>query len=166
MEVNKSKIIKELRQLAEIMQGKQKAYYDKMLADATPIRIAPLSEVFDEEIIRMIKEAIDPQPKQCYQNATMLCTLFPDRVKYVEGRFTVCGLFSTEHAWNKVGDKYIDITAELALGHTNPNEEEYVALGEYDESEILPYLFESKVYGGIYEQKFLENYGKDLSNKR
>lgn len=26
--------------------------------------------------------------------------------------------------------------------------------------------FESKVYGGIYEQKFLEDYGKDLSNKR
>lgn len=41
-----------------------------------------------------------------------------------------------------------------------------VALGEYDESEILTYLFESKVYGGIYEQKFLEDYGKDLSNKR
>lgn len=95
----------------------------------------------------------------------MLCTLFPDRVKYVEGRFTVCGLFSTEHAWNKVGDKYIDITMEIAL-ERNPAEEEYIAWGEYEESEILPYLFESKVYGGIYEQKFLENYGKDLSNKR
>lgn len=162
MEVKKSKIIKELCQLAEIMHGKQKAYYERMLADATPVRITPLSEVFDEETIRMIKEAIDPQTKQCYQNATMLCTMFPDRVKYVEGRFTVCGLFSTEHAWNKVGDKYIDITAELALGHTNLNEEEYVSLGEYDDNEVLSYCIQSKVYGGIYEQKFLENYGKDL----
>ena len=50
---------------------------------------------------------------------------------------------------------------EIAL-ERNPDEEEYIALGEYEESEILPYLFESKVYGGIYEQKFLENYGKDL----
>lgn len=166
MEVKENQIIKELRQLAEIMQDKQKAYYDKMLADATPIRIAPLSEVFDEETIRMIKEAIDPQPKECYRNATMLCELFKGIVSYVEGRFTVCGLFSTEHAWNKIEDKYIDITAELALGRTNPNEEKYIALGEYDDNEVLSYCIQSKVYGGIYEQKFLENYGKDLSNKR
>lgn len=166
MEVKENQIIKELRQLAEIMQDKQKAYYDKMLADATPIRIAPLSEVFDEETIRMIKEAINPQPKECYRNATMLCELFKGIVSYVEGRFTVCGLFSTEHAWNKIEDKYIDITAELALGRTNPNEEKYIALGEYDDNEVLSYCMKSKVYGGIYEQKFLENYGKDLSNKR
>lgn len=166
MEVKENQIIKELRQLAEIMQDKQKAYYDKMLADATPIRIAPLSEVFDEETIRMIKEAINPQPKECYRNATMLCELFKGIVSYVEGRFTVCGLFSTEHAWNKIEDKYIDITAELALGRTNPNEEKYIALGEYDDNEVLSYCIQSKVYGGIYEQKFLENYGKDLSNKR
>lgn len=162
----KTKIIKELCQIAEIMHGKQKTYYEQMLADATPVRIAPLSEVFDEETIRMIKEAINPQPKECYRNATMLCEMFKGIVSYVEGRYTVMCTFSTEHAWNKIEDKYIDITAELALGRTNPNEEEYIALGEYDESEILPYLFESKVYGGIYEQKFLENYGKDLSNKR
>ena len=151
MEVNK--IIKELRQFAEIMQGKQKEYYERMIADATPVRITPLSEVFNKYEIDMIKRVIKPEAKQCYKNASDLCVLFPDRVKYVEGRFTVCGLFSTEHAWNKVGDKYIDITAELALNN-NINEEEYVALGEYAESEILSYLIESKVYGGIYGQKF------------
>lgn len=165
MEVKENQIIKELRQLAEIMDGKAKKYYESMIADATPVRITPLSEVFNEYEIDMIKRVIKPEAKQCYKNASDLCVLFPDRVKYVEGRFTVCGLFSTEHAWNKVGDKYIDITMEIAL-ERNPAEEEYIALGEYDESEILPYLFESKVYGGIYEQKFLENYGKDLSNKR
>jgi hypothetical protein len=162
----KTKIIKELCQIAEIMHGKQKTYYEQMIADATPVRIAPLSEVFDEETIRMIKEAINPQPKECYRNATMLCEMFKGIVNYVEGRYTVCGLFSTEHAWNKIEDKYIDITAELALGRANPNEEEYVALGEYDDNEVLSYCIQNKVYGGIYEQKFLENYGKDLSNKR
>lgn len=165
MEVKENQIIKELRQLAEIMDGKAKKYYESMIADATPVRITPLSEVFNEYEIDMIKRVIKPEAKQCYKNASDLCVLFPDRVKYVEGRFTVCGLFSTEHAWNKVGDKYIDITMEIAL-ERNSAEEEYIALGEYDESEILPYLFESKVYGDIYEQKFLENYGKDLSNKR
>lgn len=166
MEVKENQIIKELRWLSEKMFGKQKAYYDRMLADATPIRIAPLSEVFDEEIIRMIKEVINPQPKECYRNATMLCEMFKGIVSYVEGRYTVMGTFSTEHAWNKIEEKYIDITAELALGHTNLNKEEYVALGEYDDNEVLSYCIQSKVYGGIYEQKFLENYGKDLSNKR
>ena len=165
MEVKKNQIIKELRWLLKKMFGKQKAYYDRMLADATPIRIAPLSEVFDEETIKLIKTQIRPEPKLCFKNATMLCTMFPDRVKYVEGRYTVCGCFSTEHAWNKVGDKYIDITMEIAL-ERNPAKEKYIALGEYEESDILPYLFESKVYGCIDKQKFLENYGKDLSNKR
>ena len=162
MEVKENQIIKELRQLAEIMQGKQKEYYERMLADATPIRIVPLSEVFDEETIRMIKEVINPQTKQCYKNATMLCEMFKGIVSYVEGRYNVMGTFSTEHAWNKIEDKYIDITAELALGRTNPNEEEYVALGEYDYNGVLSYCIQSKVYGGIYEQKFLEKYGKDL----
>lgn len=166
MEVKENQIIKELCQIAEIMHGKQKSYYERMLADATPVRITPLSEVFDEETIRMIKEVINPQTKQCYKNATMLCEMFKGIVSYVEGRYTVMGTFSTEHAWNKIEDKYIDITAELALGRTNTNEEEYVALGEYDDNEVLSYCIQSKVYGGIYEQKFLENHGKDLSNKR
>lgn len=165
MEVIKNKIIKELCQLAEIMSGKAKKYYESMIADATPIRITPLSEVFNEYEIDMIKRVIKPEAKQCYKNASDLCVLFPDRVKYVEGRFTVCGLFSTEHAWNKVGDKFVDITAELALNN-NINEEEYVVLGEYEYEETLSYLVKSKVYGGIYEQKFLERYGKDLSNER
>lgn len=162
MEVKENQIIKELRQLAEIMDGKAKKYYESMIADATPVRITPLSEVFNEYEIDMIKRVIKPKAKQCYKNALDLCVLFPDRVKYVEGRFTVCGLFNTEHAWNKIEEKYIDITAELALGHTNLNEEEYVALGEYDDNEVLSYCIQSKVYGGIYEQKFLERYGKDL----
>lgn len=165
MEVKENQIIKELRQITEIMSGKQREYYESMIADATPIRIAPLSEAFNEYEIDMIKRVIKPEAKQCYKNASDLCVLFPDRVKYVEGRFTVCVLFSTEHAWNKVGDKYVDITAELALNN-NINEEEYVVLGEYEYEETLSYLYKSKVYGGIYEQKFLENYGKDLSNKR
>lgn len=43
-----------------------------MLADATPIRIAPLSEVFDEETIKLIKTQIRPEPKLCFKNATLL----------------------------------------------------------------------------------------------
>lgn len=67
MEVNKSKIIKELCQLAEIMNGKAKKYYESMIADATPIRIAPLSEVFDEETIKLIKTQINPESKTLFQ---------------------------------------------------------------------------------------------------
>ena len=72
MEVKGNQIIKELRWLSEKMFGKQKAYYDRMLADATPIRIAPLSEVFDEETIKLIKTQIRPEPKLCFKNATLL----------------------------------------------------------------------------------------------
>jgi hypothetical protein len=148
MKMTDCSIIKELRQLSAITSGRQRAYYEFLLSKATSVRISPLREIFNEDEIQRIKLAVNPQAKECFKNATLVCSLFPDRVKYVEGRFTVCRVFSTEHAWNRLGDKYFDVTMELALGR-NPEDEEYVTFGDYDNEELCEYLLDAKVYGNI-----------------
>ena len=155
MEITDYSIIKELRQLAAITSGRQRAYYEFLLSRAVPVHISSLREVFNDNEIQRIKSAVNPQAKECYKNATLVCGLFPDRVMYVEGRFTVCGAFSTEHAWNRLGDKYFDVTMELAL-ERNPEDEEYIALGDYTNEELLEYLFDAKVYGNIVWQEFIK----------
>lgn len=54
---------------------------------------------------------------------------FPERILYCEGKTNVS--IPIDHAFNKVGDAYIDITFEFAL-HENPSIYEYVTFGEYD----------------------------------
>lgn len=155
MEITDYSIIKELRQLAAITSGRQRAYYEFLLSRAVSVQISSLREVFNDNEIQRIKSAVNPQAKECYKNATLVCGLFPDRVMYVEGRFTVCGAFSTEHAWNRLGDKYFDVTMELAL-ERNPEDEEYIALGDYTNEELLEYLLDAKVYGNIVWQEFIK----------
>lgn len=155
METKDYKIINELRQLAAITSGRQREYYELLINRAVPVHISPLREVFNADELQQIKSAVQLQEKECYKNATMICGLFPDRVRYVEGRFTVCGAFSTEHAWNRLGGKYFDVTMELVL-ERNPEEEEYMALGDYTYQELLDYLLDAKVYGNIVGQEFIK----------
>lgn len=95
----------------------------------------------------------------CYKNAHLLTKIIPGAV-YVEGKVTCLGAFGIEHAWNKIGDKYVDITMELALGR-DVNEEEYMSLGEYDEETITRITNKTEFYGNIYNELYKE---KLLSN--
>lgn len=154
--MEQSKIIKELQIIADLVQGsKQERYYRRMIKDARLIKVVKLSEIFSKTEIERIKTLINPKPKDCYRNATLLAKLIPD-AKYVEGKMTVCGIFGTEHAWNKIGDNYIDITMELAL-ERNPIDEEYVMLGEYNADTVVRMCVESGFYGNIYQKLFIKN---------
>lgn len=90
----------------------------------------------------------------------MLATLFPD-VLYCEGKVTCFGSLSIDHAWNKVGDKYVDITLELAL-QQDVTEEQYMVLGEYDEKTINKVAQQTGYYGQIFQALYLS---KVNSNK-
>lgn len=149
-EVKENSLIVELRTFAKLIgeEGRQAEFYRQMLKDAKPIEITRLSEVFTADEIKAIKRFVRPQAKECFRNATLFAHIYPE-VKYVEGKFTVCGTFVTEHAWNKVGDKYVDITMELALDR-DPTEEEYMALGEYDQKTVVSICSEVGYYGNIY----------------
>lgn len=88
---------------------------DCLRRDALPIEIVSVRDVFTEYEISTILRVINPKVKQCYKNAFLLSSLFPDRVEYCEGLYTD---YAFEHAFNKVGDVYVDITAEFPLEHT------------------------------------------------
>lgn len=49
-------------------------------------------------------------------------------MQYVEGKTNA--IIPIDHAFNRLGDKYIDITFEFAL-ELDPTQYEYVAFGEY-----------------------------------
>jgi len=77
----------------------------------------------------------------------LLTLLFPDRVRYVEGKTHT--VIPIDHAFNRVGDKYIDITFEFALG-LDPTQYEYVAFGEYPAGVIEEIANQTGYYGDIY----------------
>lgn len=162
-EMNPKQLEKELREkdedvevkiVATIMSGRQREFYDQMIKDAKDCKVVPLSEALSKKDIQQIKSIIKPQPKMCYKNAHLLTNIIPGAV-YVEGKVTCLGAFGIEHAWNKVGDKYVDITMELALGR-DVNEEEYMSLGEYDEETITRITNRTEFYGNIYNELYKE----------
>lgn len=81
---------------------------------AKRVEVVKAADVFDEREIELIRRTVRPVVKGCYRNAHLLTLLFPDRVQYVEGKTNA--FIPIDHAFNRVGDKYIDITFEFALG--------------------------------------------------
>lgn len=158
-----SVIIDELKQIATLLSGKQREAYDEMITDAKEVEVVPISEVFTDQEINLIKKAVKPKQHECYKNAYQLAMLFPDKVKYCEGKMTVANkLVGIEHAWNRVGNKYIDITMELVLGHDMTKYgEEYVSLGDWGSKELLDISQRMGFYGGVYGFVKNEKHGKE-----
>ena len=65
------------------------------------------------------------------------------------------------HGTKKVGDKYVDLTFEIALGE-DPTKELYMALGEYNLTTITMVTSETGYYGSIYNQRFINS----IKNKK
>ena len=76
-----------LKDIMDICSSYQKAYYEQILKDLKPVEVVPISEVFTQEEIDTIKKIINPKPKECYRNATVLTNYFTDNhtIEYVEG---------------------------------------------------------------------------------
>lgn len=130
---------------------KQKMYYEKRIEDAFECYCVRLSDVFTKEEIKKIKDYVQPKQKMCYMNAYRMTSLFPDRVKYVEGEVTLMKSFGIEHAWNLIDDRYyVDVTMELALNSSELCEQEYTGLGKYNVETIEKIANETGVYGGVY----------------
>lgn len=112
-------IIKEIEMMLELpLHDRQKIYYQELLKAAKPVKVVRAADVLEDYELEYIQHVLKPQPKECYRNAHLLCEAFPDRFQYCEGKANVPILI--DHAFNKVGDAYIDITFEFAL-HENPS---------------------------------------------
>jgi len=151
-----------------LTQGqKQSDFFAQKLKDGKIVTCVRLEDVFSEEEIDVIKQVVRPEKRMCFKNAHMLTSLFPDRVKYVEGEVTICGGgLGIEHAWNLVdGEHYVDLTFELALGE-DVTKEGYVMLGAYDAKTLRRVTHKTGYYGGIYGQLYLDALNKKAKRNK
>lgn len=151
-----------------LTQGqKQSDFFAQKLKDGKIVTCVRLDDVFSKEEIGLIKMAVRPEKRMCFKNAHILTSLFPDRVKYVEGEVTICGGgIGIEHAWNLVdGEHYVDLTFELALGE-DVTKEGYVMLGAYDAKTLRRVTHKTGYYGGIYNQLYLDALNKKAKRNK
>ena len=160
-------LIEELSVIAALnWPPEQKAYFVQREADARMIKCVKMHDVFSPDQLSVIFHTIGymPKEKECFKNASMLVEIakwmslhydsaIPE-TKYVEGFVYSCGCLPVEHAFVKVGNKYIDPTFEKALNLDVCNEE-YVALIELDAETMNKYQLETGFYGGLYEYDYL-----------
>jgi hypothetical protein len=153
-------IISHLKQLADLYNGKQKEFYEMEIADAKVVRVVSVSEVLTKEQIELIKQVVKPQPKQCYKNAFLVANLFNEiGVKYVEGMSAI-SIVTYEHAFNKIGDKYFDVTAELVLKQDLASQP-YIVFGEYTKDEALRIMEKNNmITGDVYRTILLSKLAK------
>lgn len=156
-------IIAELQALAELpCRAGQHAFFERRYRDARPVDCVPMADVFTPEQLDFLKQSYRPERKQCYKNASDLVQLishpwaflFDGPVKYVEGYACSNGLFPIEHAFVKVGDKYIDPTFEIVLG-MDVKSCHYVSLIEMEYRDLAEILLENEYYGDIYRTVYI-----------
>lgn len=152
----------------------QKAYYTKMAADAKAVECVRMRDVFTPEQLEFLFKicGYKTQQKMCYRNAAHLVHMvemmakyfYPTmpEVKYVEGFAFSCGLLSIEHAFVKVGDKYIDPTFERAL-HVDVSKEIYASIIELDPETMAHYQMDTGYYGELYRYDYALHHRPELA---
>lgn len=170
-------IIQELHARASLDWNlEQKAWFEKQANDARPIECVPMRDVFTPDQMEMLFKNIGykTQQKMCYKNAAYFVELVKwmaghydpniPPIKYVEG-FAYCyELLPIEHAFVKVGDKYIDPTFERAL-HRDVRKEMYASCIELDPETMARYQLETGFYGGLYVYDYMCKNRPELAAK-
>lgn len=174
METNR--IIEELKAMAMLdWNPEQKAFYEQRAADAKPVECVPMRDVFTPEQLRFLRDKLGyrTQQKMCYRNAAELVrliaglgafTLTTAPIRYVEGYAYCCELLPIEHAFVKIGNKYIDPTFERAL-HRDVRKELYVSCIELDPETMARYQLETGFYGELYQYDYLCKNRPELAAK-
>ena len=152
-------IISQMRQMASITSGKQKEFFNFKLEHAKEVAPVSIRDVFTVEEIERIKREVRPEKKHCFKNATLMTQLFPD-VVYVEGELGIAGVIGTEHAFNRKGDKYFDVTIEMCLG-SDVTKESYVSILEEDDKDALTwFIMDIRAYGA-YIPYYYQNFNNE-----
>jgi len=154
-----SQIIDYLNQVAKMMagNGRQGKYWQWKADHAKLLKQVKTDAIGNQYpgIARYVKtHKKQVIQKQCYKNAAQLCTSCPG-VKYVEGEISYHGI-PIEHAWNKIDDKYFDITKDV-LFNGSTDYAEYVSIIELSDTELYEFMIETGTYGGFLREKFLKD---------
>jgi len=118
---------------------------------AQEVKVVQCAEVLTKEQIAYIKTRIRPKKRECYKNALDVARYL--NCEYVEGMMQC--YIGIDHAFNKVGDKYIDVTKEFALGE-NPSETVYMAFKSWDAKEAVWLTVNKGTYGELFSFELYE----------
>ena len=80
--------------------------------------------------------------------------------EYVEGEWGVGGGFGIEHAFNRKGDKYFDLTSEIVL-NKNVDEEEFISVAEFSADFVRNTLLELREFTALIPYKYRRNKNLD-----
>lgn len=103
-----SVIIEEMRAFLRLgLPERQRKYFADTIDVAKRVEVVPAADVFNEREIELIRRVVRPEVKGCYRNAHLLTLLFPDRVRYVEGKTHT--VIPIDHAFNRVGTNILTL---------------------------------------------------------
>ena len=136
-----SNTINYIKNLCRVAEGETRQMWNEYKRRSKVVKLTPIREVLTEAEINFILEYIRPRKHECYRNAHEATRILG--VKYVEGFVEVGGL-PIDHAFNKRGDKYFDITTELVLKEQC---KEYVSTWELEGLECTRISLTTGVYG-------------------
>lgn len=152
-------MISQMQRIASITSGRQREFFNFKLQHAKEVAPVSIHDVFTTDEIERIMEEVRPKKKHCFKNATLMAQLFPD-VVYVEGELGIAGVIGTEHAFNRRGDKYFDVTVEMCLG-SDVTKESYISILEEDDKDALTWFnMDTKTYGA-YIPYYYENFNNE-----
>jgi hypothetical protein len=152
-----------LTAMSKFGSGIQQELAKEKLKSLTQVECTPLNELFDEDTIEKIKQRVHPKAKECYANSLHTAECLRDfGVEYCEGYLVFYGI-PIDHAFNKIGDKYFDVTQEIALGHP-VDEQEYAVLGSWDPDTALMWMATGpyKCYGEVFNKEFFETHQENV----
>lgn len=151
-----STLIEQLLQFVNLTKGSnQGAFYRAKLDAAKDVKVEPLKSVLTKEQIDKISH-LRFKPKECYRNAFLVAQAL--NCEYVEGQMLFH--FGIDHAFNKIGNRYFDVTKELVLKE-NPSKCEYISIGEYSWETAWSVFSELNYYTDVFNVL----YAKSLKNK-
>lgn len=136
----------------------QKKILEWKLSNAKKIIMTPVKNIIEEypELEKLLQ--LNKFKKgDCFKNAYTISTRhFQEEILYIEGEVTIYGV-PIEHAWNKIGNKYFDVTL---------NEDKFigecVSFVELTPEQIMTYASKTGVYGGYLTQNYIDYLKKDL----
>ena len=129
----------------------QGRFYKTKADKAKPIHLTSVKELFSEEELKELLRDVKPKIHGCFKTAQRL-SMFHG-FEYVEGEWGVGGGLGIEHAFNRKGDKYFDLTSEIVL-EKNIEEEEFVSIAEFSAKFVRNACLELKVYTALIPYKY------------
>lgn len=142
-------MIETMTKIGSIMSGKQKKFWDWKIRHAKSVKCVPVEEVLTPQEIERIK-ALKPMMKECFKNAASIVMFANiEGVAYVEGELGIGKAIGIEHAFNRRGDKYFDVTLELGA-ERDVTAEDYVSVLEVENrKDVSDVILECKMWTSL-----------------